>query len=893
MKPISVRFKCFGPYMKEQVIDFRQLEENGLFLICGETGSGKTSILDAMCYALYGKSSGGLRGDLSAMRCKHARPEDETFVEYIFANGDNTYRFYRSIKPRKKRKAAQDSKSPADMNETCECQILRDGEFVPVPDAKDKKTFLNEKARQIIGLTYEQFCQVIILPQGQFEKLLVSDSQEKEKILVTLFHAERWQKIALTLFDRADKDRRELEKEKLRMEEHLRSYGCQNPQQLSEAAEMAASDLQTLNVQLTRAQTGLDACQKQFEEAKQKQTAFEELDRSRRSLEAVLQKIPFYDREEEILQLADRAETIAPAYREFQLAVQEERKKAGSAAEASREVTAAREAWKQIAAEKLAHEEKREMYLACKSRIILLENARMLYQSLTVRQKEAAAAEQEEAKACRIADQAEAAFQNARTVWEQTVQRQKDAIDAHRQAQMLYLQGIGSILAEQLREGEKCPVCGSCHHPEPARPIEGHVTEQLLDQMDQAMDKANREETTARRRYTAAQEQARAAQTVLAEQQQRTALAQSAYRQALEQRLDGVDSEQQRLGELKRLSRMTEQFEEAEAALQQRENRARSDIQAAEKTLEKAGEEASDARSLLEAQQEKWQLALTDAGFSDERQYLGAVIPAQQRLDRRKALLAYRTALQTERKTLEELERSLEGQQRPDLPQLRQQLQEAQAQRDRISRECVLKEKECTTMQQDAKALHKRAEKYEAAKSANDEAMVYAKRLRGDYGISLQRYVLGVMLTAITHAANSLLKTVYGGRYQLYRTNETSGTARKRGLELEVADRDGRRSVTTLSGGEKFLLALSLAIGLSTVVQAQGQGVRMEAMFIDEGFGSLDRNSIDDALEVLQTVRRSSGIVGIISHVDRLSETIPAKIEITKTKEGSQCRISC
>ena len=176
-----------------------------------------------------------------------------------------------------------------------------------------------------------------------------------------------------------------------------------------------------------------------------------------------------------------------------------------------------------------------------------------------------------------------------------------------------------------------------------------------------------------------------------------------------------------------------------------------------------------------------------------------------------------------------------------------------------------------------------------------DEDLEFANRLRGRSGVSLQRYVLGVMLTSVAAEANRLLAKVYSGRYQLYRTDEVAGSSRKSGLELEVYDShtNARRSVTTLSGGEKFLVALSLAIGLSTVVQAQGSGIRLEAMFIDEGFGSLDREAVADALEVLQGIQRSSGVVGIISHVEQLTETIPTRIEITKGKQGSTCRVIC
>ena len=160
-------------------------------------------------------------------------------------------------------------------------------------------------------------------------------------------------------------------------------------------------------------------------------------------------------------------------------------------------------------------------------------------------------------------------------------------------------------------------------------------------------------------------------------------------------------------------------------------------------------------------------------------------------------------------------------------------------------------------------------------------------------GLSLQRYVLGVMLSSVTAEANRLLKNVYGGRYQLFRSQELGDKRRRGGLELEILDHANgqRRSVRTLSGGEKFLVALSLAIGLSSVVQAQGSGVRMEAMFIDEGFGSLDKEAVADALDILDGIRKGSGMVGIISHVEQLAETIPNKIVVKKTRQGSICSI--
>jgi len=224
---------------------------------------------------------------------------------------------------------------------------------------------------------------------------------------------------------------------------------------------------------------------------------------------------------------------------------------------------------------------------------------------------------------------------------------------------------------------------------------------------------------------------------------------------------------------------------------------------------------------------------------------------------------------------------------------MRQALKESEQELQAVSGKIILLESECKRLEAQGKDLEKRQKAYEAARSKTDGDLDFARRLRGDKGVSLQRYVLGVMLTAITIQANRLLEGVCGGRYRLYRTDQVAGRSHKSGLELEVLDNlmGQRRSVTTLSGGEKFLVALSLAIGLSTVVQAQGSGLRLEAMFVDEGFGSLDREAIHDALEVLQGIGGRTGLVGIISHVEALAEAIPAKIEIHKGKNGSNCVI--
>ena len=215
MKPISVAFQCFGPYLERQEIDFTDLEKSGLFLITGETGSGKTTILDAICYALYGEASNRSRGELEAMRCKTADNAQPTYVEFIFETNGRRYKFVRSLRMARK-----------NWNDEHNCMEYRDGVYVPIFE-NPKKTRVNEMARQLIGLSAEQFRQVIVLPQGKFETLLTSDSGSKEEILTSIFHADRWDVIEGYIKEKVDALRKKADEQAVQIRQTLLSFGCE------------------------------------------------------------------------------------------------------------------------------------------------------------------------------------------------------------------------------------------------------------------------------------------------------------------------------------------------------------------------------------------------------------------------------------------------------------------------------------------------------------------------------------------------------------------------------------------------------------------------------------------------------------------------------------------
>ena len=893
MKPISLRFQCFGPYVQEQFIDFKDLEKSGLFLICGETGAGKTTILDAMCYALYGKSSGGFRGRLEDMRCKRADSAQETFVEYVFASGENIYQFYRGIKPRKQRRTSLEAGKVQTFNEEYSCQILKDGQFVPMSDTKAVQGYMDRKAEEILGLKYEQFKQVIILPQGQFEKLLTSDSDEKEKILVKLFRADKYEKISRYIAEKLSEEEKALKLQKALMVQKLQGFGCSSLEELEGLTANTRRECEELLEQYRTLEKEITVRKAALDQAKKDDGGFCALEQAERKLALLLTQQNQIQADREKLQKARAAETVTPGFGEYQRCIEVSREAEKTRETREKMLKSAEQRVSQLNREKQTHEEKRPGYEQQKKEKILLESLKELYQSLTDKEKACKDAESARRKAQKTLEKAADHLTDADQALQQSLLIRNQTDTAFRQGYTLYLQSIGAVLAENLQEGEKCPVCGSCHHPEPAEPGEGHISEKELESLNQANQKALKDldkETKARQKADREKQQA---ELDLASCRKDVESAQKLYQEALLQRAEGIQSEQQRRDTLKALTNAIEDFEDADHSMQDRIRAADSDLKTQQERRNDAAAAAEAAEKALLDAHTGWMSAAAAAGFADVQDYQKACMASGDRQSLQVKIIQYDTDLQNARQDVNQKKADLGDRVRPDVAGKGAQLAEAEQQKEAVSNRQGLKKQALQNQNQALEELQKELPLWDQKDQRNKANLEFAKRLRGDNSISLQRYVLGVMLTSITNAANQLLKTVYGGRYQLYRTNEAANGKQKRGLALVVADQDGQRSVNSLSGGEKFLLSLSLGIGLATVVQAQGSGIRLEAMFIDEGFGSLDEKSIDDAMEILETVRSGSGIVGIISHVERLAETIPAKIEITKTKNGSRCQVCC
>lgn len=877
MKPIYVIFKAFGPYVKEQKVDFEKLEESGLFLICGETGSGKTTILDAMTYALYGQSSGGGRGSIESMRCNLAPKDEDTYIEYVFDSAGKRYKFIRQIKfARKNFNISQNSLVE---NE--------EGVFVPIHE-NPTATKVNQDAEDIIGLSYDQFRQVIILPQGQFEKLLTSDSSEKERILVSIFKAERWQEISEEVYKKAKESADKWKDEKTAIDTKLKEFECSNLEELKTHVEL-------LNEQKRESFAQSEQVKEEKDKVEQKRSqmiVLEKLFTDWHTTEAKIQRQkerePILDDWIKRLHEGERADKVNPQYEHFSECVSIYNRRENDWKKANETHEKAGESFQRIKEKEKNHLAKSDRVEKAKSDMIKFGELKEIYEKLSDLEGKVKESKKAVETAKKNADKEVAQLNkmNEELLTFQT--KQQELFSEHNRLYRTYMADVSGRLAKDLNDGDPCPVCGSIHHPMKAEIQRSDVTDEMLKSIEEDEKKTQididnkREQVEAKKLLSSQADETYAlSNNVLTELSTRLDL-------SYKKRVDGIETLEQLNDQLVRLKKLVEAYDAEDKNIKEQvQNQndvligAKEAVNQADHERKQAAKDQDEAKQILTKAMKEEQIPSYD-WLSEHR------LEEEER-NKLQSDIASEKALTNQLRLLEqEQKKSLDGKEPPDMTKIEDEYRIlSETYDDKLQKSTIAAQK-----YEEASSLYlnlkKRMASFEREYQTSEENLEFAKQLRGDTGVGLQRYVLGVMLSAITAEANELLKNVHGGRYQLYRTDSVSGRGRKAGLELEVRDANANmesRSVRGLSGGEKFLVALSLSIGLSTV--AQKRGMKLEAMFIDEGFGSLDQSSIGDALDVLGNIQHSNGLVGIISHVQVLRDNIPAKIQIKKGRNGS------
>jgi exonuclease SbcC len=1000
MRPLSLELQAFGPYARTQRIDFTALGGSDLFLIHGPTGAGKTTLFDAMTFALYGR----IAGDRPENRLRADRADGDAAprVVFRFALGEAVYRVERTAAWNRPKKRGEGTTL-----EPGSASLWRDGEAAPLAT---KTTAVSDRVEALLGMGSEQFQKVVLLPQGEFKRLLVADAREREELLQRLFGTERYEAVEHLLRDRKNELNQQAKELRQRQDEVL---GGAPAAALGEERAAVEARLDLGREMAAAREAESRRAEVALADAKQLAARFDEREQARAEARRAEEAAPALAADRERLARAERAERIreklvatrrAEADRTARSDAEREARRALESAAAAALEAAAQLARAEAQAARLPELNGRaqaleralpdlERFAAAEADLaqharaadaarVLAQRAQQAYAAATSKAADldarAAAlrplAAEEGARteaaarlegAARAAGERDGIEAEARRLEPELrdLERQagsaRDAADRARAAagaaNLAREGGIAAWLAEKkLAAGKPCPVCGSCEHPSPARAV-AKVPEK------EEVDEARADATALAERAVALEKQHGRAADRLAEIRRRAAEARTAEpgeladlkaaaadatralteaRSAASEirRLDGavgparaaadearrateasveaaaraheaVASGEARRGELRRqleasgagpgakdeLARLNEEIaclRQALAAATRLRSDAAAGSAAAAATLDARGAERSAADARAREAEEGAARACAGAGFEGLAACEAALLPEPRRGELAADVEARTVAAGAAAERRAALERELAPATLPDLAAVSA-ARDAAAAAAREAHDAVV------NLERDLRALADRQSRLGelAARAADLDrrlavlgAVADVANGRNALNMSLQRFVLAARLEEVAEAASRRLAVMSRGRFRLRHDTSVGHRAQASGLGLVVEDAwtgVTDRPVGALSGGESFLASLSLALGLSDVVLRRSGGLRLDSLFVDEGFGSLDEETLDDAVRALEELREHGRLVGVISHVPELRRRIAARIEVRRGEDGS------
>ena len=755
MRPVSVRFKCFGPYVQEQFVDFSELDR--IFAISGETGSGKTTILDVMCYALYGSSSSGDRGEFSAMRCQLSKDDEDTFVEFIFEENGKKYRFGRCY-----------AKARSKFNETYICDEETEDGWKPVA-ANIKKSTMLQQAEAILHLNADQFRQIIILPQGKFESFLVSDSKVKESVLESIFDASRWGEIAEKVAKSVEIREKALREKEARLEGLLHMHECDSEDALRNLESETAQSLGDSQNELKKKNDELQAVQEEYDSALKDENIFAELDGREKELQSLENKKEFWAGERRKLDRVRAAQDISEVYEHFLAS----REKAGELknieSSAEKRLKKASGELEEVKAEIDMHNKGENQQNQRISRKNLLENAKETYADIgKLKQQLETAQTGFDSADCAVALEKKKLHQ-AETERNATLDKSKKAERKYYEALSAYQHGIAGELAGTLRENKPCPVCGSYNHPDPAVCSENHVSREQLDDIEIEKNEASDNWKDAEEKLKKVQQSLEEKNVILSNANAELAAANAALRSAEKNLIEGIADEDARVQELQSLNGMISAYLEKTRILGEKHTDAISEKKSADEAFVKAKADHTEAENQLNSALTAWQQALACSDFTDEKAFLSSRLSAEERDELNNRITAYNTKLSSAERRLSEQKKLCEGKQRPDIAAVKAKKKEAEEAKTGLDKKCDRLQGQLDAIKNDLAEYTEKRPVLREERRLLDNDNLFAERLRGNKGVSIKRYVLGIMMTMIISQANGFLKNIYGGRYRLHK----------------------------------------------------------------------------------------------------------------------------
>ena len=1018
MKPLKLKMTAFGPYKECETIDFRELGDRGLFAISGPTGSGKTSIFDAICYALYGKASGEEREDRS-LRSDFADDQVHTEVEFWFETAGDTNRIMRRM-PHVK---------PGNKSATGDrIELFRvDGESEkPVTD-RQMTTEVNAKVAELIGFSHDQFSQIVMLPQGEFRKLLTSDTENKEKIFRKIFRTKKYKDMEAVLKERKSSVEAEWKEASGRIawqarhlldtlpdlsEELAASLSDEHPnagkviEGLFGEQERRLNETDRLEKEAEQLEAGLAEANRRLSTAQELNSRLAEWEEKKRQLAALNSRLPEMEEKRRAVNLARLAARIRPAEEKWTDAKREQQQAAEAVKQSELALAAAKESEKEAAARALQAREQDPLTDAKRREAERLEEARprlhereqalrdlataradqkrLLEQTESLRsdagkfrdrqeslRQEIASLEEALAGTEELYERLTAAERDSELLKEhirlqETVRRAQEDAERHerlkdeaesvlQQLKQQLRDSQAASLAAHLHDGAPCPVCGSKEHPLPADSADGpdvmkleeaesaflnaqsnaissagalKIQNGLLEQSAEGMAGrglevadaagilANRKEQAERLRgeiSTAKSRRNRLSslrkdEETLRKQAEENASKLTRHTEDLAGTTSRIASVEAMISGLERsipegygdvrsldqalteLRELVEKHDRLKEKLETAATEAADKRKAAEQALSFALSQKEKAENRLRETEAAFREKLAASAFSSEDAYRAALMPDHLADEAEEAIRVFENDLHAVKIRESELAAALNGSERADLDALRLQAQEAKTACDLAQERLIHSRNTLNTINKGIASMREAATEAEALEKKLGKVAGLHDLIRGQNAdkLSFERYLQIEYLERILLAANERLKELSNGQFELLRSDRQEARGRQSGLGIDVYDAytGQARDVRTLSGGEKFNASLSLALGMADVIQGFGGNIRVDTMFIDEGFGSLDPESLQKAIEALVGLQRNGRVVGVISHVEELKSAMPAVLKVTKSKAG-------
>lgn len=998
MMPISLTLSAFGPYPDTITIDFESFQEDGLFLITGPTGSGKTMIFDAMIFALYGKTSGQIR-QTDSLRCDHALNEIPTFVEFSFSLHQQNYTIKRN--PKYYLEGKKTPKQPSAL------LTLPDGKMVE--GIKE----VNQKMISLLGVDDQQFKQICMIAQGEFTKLIMASSDEREKVLRELFHSETYQKLEEKLkvhlktyqdkYDLLLNKRKDLMQE-LQVEDHQEYLSKQTKLIASQQKEYddlkKDLDQKKQQLQLYRLQNQrliqLKDLKQQFQDLKKQENDYQELNKTvdtlKKAQETNYLYISYIKQQKKLQTLKLNQEDFLKQLKKLEKDYQEKKVQADFLdykQQTKEKLQNQIQETKQLINQIYQYQNDYQNLQTLKQQYRMLDEEHKLFlkkkekfENGLQRDQERIQSEQQvqskyelikqqyvrlneqKVKVHQLSDyydqilklnENKSDLQEEYTVVEKQVDHEKMQ---YNQMEKLYFRKQAGIFALQLKENQPCPICGSLHHPHPAQIEKEGITKEKLDQQAKKvkqqehrlqdilqkillsnqkkemlvkqtkqlsselniqeeiskeifikeLDHLSKDEKRMKKEYLELQDELKYIQKL----KKSVALSlkdMSTYESKELKQAQSLENIQVQIHQLSgKLDDSLRQYEIGEVNKNyqqvQKEYRQLSlEIETIQQDYEKVKNKYLEIKTKISSlnqqiiqEQEiydeldnKYHTAL-DA-FINEEEFLNLKTQINQISILEKKYQDYLISLKSLNKQIISLENEVKDSTYVDLSSLsetikevNQQLREKNDDLEKLKIDYSLKEKMIKDIQKINQQLEKDEDTYQIYLDLYNLASG-----KNNARVSIERYVLATYFENMLIYANVIMKQLSQGRYQLLRKDDAGKGRSQQGLELDVFDQESGniRSIKTLSGGESFKAALSLALGLSRMVQDYAGGIELNTLFIDEGFGSLDSQSLDQAMNCLMELHHENKLIGIISHVSDLKDRIERQLVVERKQKQS------